>query len=81
MKCVTSAADAGWEQGGVKDGLQSLVLEIDTCNTPKGGIWFKVELKSVMEMREIEEGMERVTAMIFKGSFMEMVGSNGNIDR
>ena len=58
-----------------------MVLEIYVCNAPEGGIWFKVGLKSTMEVRGIEEGVERVMAMVFEGSLAEMVGSDGNIDR
>ena len=58
-----------------------LVLEVDTGNAPEGRVHFKVEFQGVMEMRGVEEGMERVTMVFFEGSFTEVVGSNGDVDR
>ena len=34
----------------------------------------------MMEVRGIEEGVESVAAMVFKGSFAETMGRDGNVD-
>ena len=68
VKCVASATDAGQGGGKVEDRFQVLVLEIDTGNAPEGGVWFKVEFESTMEMGGIEEGVERVTMVFFEGN-------------
>ena len=61
MKSVASATSARWEGSEVEDGFQMLVLEIDACNAPEGRVWFKVEFESTMEIRGIEEGVERIS--------------------
>ena len=81
MKCVAPATDAGQGRGKVEDGFQTLVLEVDMRNAPEGGVWFKVEFEGTVEMRDIEEGVERVTAVFFEGSLMETMGIEGNINR
>ena len=50
------------------------------CDAPEGRVWFEVELKGVMEVRGVEEGVERVVAMAIKGSLVETMGSNGDIN-
>ena len=42
-----------------------LVLEVDVYNAPEGGIRFQMEFEGTMKVRGIEEGVERVTMMIF----------------
>ena len=78
---VASTTNAGQGGGKVKDGFQALVLEIDIGDAPEGGVWFKVEFHSMMEVRGIEEGVECITTMFFQRSFVETVGSDGNVDR
>ena len=40
---VASMTDAGWEGGEVKDGFQTLVLEIDTGDAPQREAGFEVK--------------------------------------
>ena len=40
-----------------------LVLEVDASNAPEGGVQFKVELESAMEMRGVEVRVKDVTTM------------------
>ena len=81
MEGVASTTDAGWRRGEVENGFQLLVLEVDMDNTPEGGVHFEVEFQGAMEMRGIEEGVERVATVFLKGSFTEAMGGDGNIDR
>ena len=60
---VASAADAGGGGCEIKDGLQALVLEVDTGYTPKGRVWFKVKLKRAVEVGGIEMGMEDIASV------------------
>ena len=34
----------------------------------------------MMEVRGVEEGVESIAAVVFEGFFIEMVGSDGNIN-
>ena len=81
MKCVAPVTDAGRGGGKVEDGFQALVLEIDAYNAPEGRVRFQMEFEGVMEMRGIEEGVERVMTMVFEGSFMETMSSERDVDR
>ena len=66
--------DTRWGRSKVEDRFQALILEVDTCDAPEGEVWFEVEFEGTMEVRSIEEGVERVTAVTFKGSLTEVVG-------
>ena len=54
---------------------------VHMCDAPEGGVWFKMEFEGMMEVRSIEEGVERVMAVAFKGSLAEAVGRDGDINR
>ena len=71
---ITSTTNTRWGRSKVKDRFQALILEVDTCDAAEGGVWFKVEFEGMMEVRSIEEGVERVMAVTFKGSLTEAVG-------
>ena len=60
---ITSTTNTRWGRSKVKDRFQALILEVDTCDAPEGGVWFKVELESAMEMRDIEARVKDIVTM------------------
>ena len=55
--------NTGWGGSEVKDSFQMLVLEVDACDAPEGGVWFEVEFKGTMKVGGIEMGMEDIATM------------------
>ena len=63
MKGVTSTTNTGWGGGEVENRFQVLVLEVDTCDTPEGGVQFEMEFESMMEVGGIEVRVEDIAVM------------------
>ena len=58
-----------------------LVLEVDADDTPQRRIGLKVGFQGMVEMGSIKKGVECILVMVFKGSLMEAMGVDGDINR
>lgn len=56
-------------------------MEVDADDTPQRRIGLKVGFQGMVEMGSIKKGVECILVMVFKGSLMEAMGVDGDINR
>lgn len=55
-------------------------MEVDAGDTPQRRIGLEVGFQGMAEMGSIKKGVECILVMVFKGSLMEVMGIDGDIN-
>ena len=77
---VAASANTGGGRGKVEEGLQSLILDIDPGGAPEWRIVVKMGFKDLMDMGEIQKGMQGVSFWFSECAFIKTMGIDRDIN-